>query len=159
MTLLRRGLPPLIYLPANEPLQRRRWVLWPDRLVQESQVIFSGWSPDLSIRFDDVLAVYRFRKARPLMLLGWLVTVPMTILWMVIYSKEESGVFLAFALVFALASAAVGWEGFRRRPHLLVQTSVYRREIRMDRPWYRPELRRYFFDTLGRGLGIGSLYT
>ena len=156
--LTRRSPQSLIYLPANDILQRNRWVLWPDRLVQESQTFFSGWGPNVILRLDDIQAVYRFRKARPLMLLGWLVTVPMAILWLVFYDKLDSGVFLVFALVFALASVGIAWEGFRRRPHLLLQTPLYRHEVRMDRPWYRPELRRYFFDTLGRGLGISSLY-
>lgn len=156
--LTRRSPQALIYLPANDVLQRRRWVLWPDRLVQESQMFFAGWSPDVILRFDDIQAVYRFRKARPLMLLGWLVTVPMAILWLVFYDKLDSVIFLVFAVIFGLSSVAIAWEGFRRRPHLLLQTQLFSREVRMDRPWYRPELRRYFFDTLGRGLGVPSLY-
>lgn len=143
-----------ITLRCDSLLGGKRWVLWQDRLVLESQEFLSGYSPDAHVIFSEVRAVYRFRRAQPLYLLWLLLGIPLLLIGL---SLALSGASMSAAVVAAIGVAISGpsfASGIRQRPHLAIDTPTGRHVIRMDRPWYRPELRRTFFRTLSQLLGI-----
>lgn len=154
--------PPTFGVPVTIPegglLQRRRWSLYPDRLVRESQEVLWGYSPDASVMLGDVRLVYAYDRARPANLFWGVLGIPFFIV-AVVLAKEPGAnigvmVFLSIGLGFLLLAGVLG---FVRRPHVTIQTSRETVSIGMDRPWWSGTRRRTFFNGLAQILGIPDL--
>jgi len=143
-------------MSANAFLTRRRWTLWKDRLVLESQDLLYGYSPEALIHFRNVSKVYLYRRARPVNLLLGLFGVPLLIAAVAIFAKSDvAGSILGAAGLAITAYACLS--GFVPRPHIMIEHTHGRHEFVMSGIFLTSSTRLEFRSALAECLQVPAI--